>query len=390
MRPMSLLFCGLLISLTSTISQAQTPAWPQHTVRMITPLGPGSGMDVVARTFAERLSAKWGQPVVVENRQGADGILAVQSFLSDRDNHSLMFAFAGLLSINPLIHGDKLPYDVRDVVPVASAIDSTLALTVSETAKINTLAEFVKAAKERPGQLNWAATTGLPLYVVAVLQKSAGIDITQIAYRDFSPAFQDFATGRVQLLATGINLLLPGVAELVEVSVRVVLLHLDPEGFEGACVLGCTGGKVELPVELVDAEPVLAVTVESVIERRDLEPRSREITQQVRGSGERYVEFPVCINPDAALSGTDRLGHLACAHCPLDDRLRQRADDLALHVLKKIVAHKLRQFGILDAAGVVEALRCAPRQRGERIGAASVVAQAREVELDIAQGSGRV
>jgi tripartite-type tricarboxylate transporter receptor subunit TctC len=180
-------------------------------VRLITPLGPGSGMDVTARTFAERLSAKWGQPVVVENRQGADGILAVQSFLSDRDNHSLMFAFAGLLSINPLVHGDKLPYDVRDVVPVASAIDSTLALTVSETMKIDTLAEFVKAAKERPGQLNWAATTGLPLYVVAALQKSANIDITQIAYRDFAPAFQDFATGRVQLLATGINLLLPQV-----------------------------------------------------------------------------------------------------------------------------------------------------------------------------------
>jgi tripartite-type tricarboxylate transporter receptor subunit TctC len=97
------------------------------------------------------------------------------------------------------------------VVPVASAIDSTLALTVSETLKVNTLAEFVTAAKERPGQLNWAATTGLPLYVVAALQKAAAIDITQIAYRDFSPAFQDFATGRVQLLATGINLLLPQV-----------------------------------------------------------------------------------------------------------------------------------------------------------------------------------
>ena len=89
-------------------------------------------MDVVARVFAERLSQKWGQPVVVENRQGADGILAVQSFLTDRDNHSLIFGFAGLISINPLIHGDKLPYDVRDIVPVASAIDSTLALTVSE------------------------------------------------------------------------------------------------------------------------------------------------------------------------------------------------------------------------------------------------------------------
>ncbi len=178
---------------------------------MITPLGPGSGMDVAARLFAERLSQKWGQPVVVENRQGADGILAVQSFLSDRENHSLIFGFAGLHSINPILHGDKLPYDVRDVVPVASAIDSTLALTVSEAAKVNTLAEFVALAKAQPGKLNWAATTGLPLYVVAALQKVAGIDITQISYRDFSPAFQDFASGRVQLLATGITLLLPQV-----------------------------------------------------------------------------------------------------------------------------------------------------------------------------------
>jgi tripartite-type tricarboxylate transporter receptor subunit TctC len=202
------LFSGLALSIAIVAASAQPQPWPQHTVRMITPLGPGSGMDAAARVFAERLSAKWGQPVVVENRQGADGILAVQSFLSDRDNHSLMFAFAGLLSINPLIHGDKLPYDVRDVVPVASAIDSTLALTVSETLKVNTLAEFVTAAKARPGQLNWAATTGLPIYVVAALQKAAAIDITQIAYRDFGPAFQDFATGRVQLLATGITLLL--------------------------------------------------------------------------------------------------------------------------------------------------------------------------------------
>jgi tripartite-type tricarboxylate transporter receptor subunit TctC len=69
----------------------------------------------------------------------------------------------------------------------------------------------VKLAREQPGKLNWAATTGLPLYVVAALQKVAGIDITQISYRDFGPAFQDFATGRVQLLATGITLLLPQV-----------------------------------------------------------------------------------------------------------------------------------------------------------------------------------
>jgi tripartite-type tricarboxylate transporter receptor subunit TctC len=206
------LLCALVLIAAINPSHAQpAPTWPQHTVRMITPLGPGSGMDLAARLFAERLSQRWGQPVVVENRQGADGILAVQSFLTDRDNHSLIFGFAGLISINPLIHGDKLPYDVRDIVPVASALDSTLALTVSSTLGVDSLEGFVKIAREQPGKLNWAATTGLPLYVVAALQKVANIGITQISYRDFGPAFQDFATGRVQLLATGINLLLPQV-----------------------------------------------------------------------------------------------------------------------------------------------------------------------------------
>jgi tripartite-type tricarboxylate transporter receptor subunit TctC len=193
------------------LAQTAAPPWPQRTVRLITPLGPGSGMDIAARTFAERLAMRWGQPVVVENRQGADGIPAVQSFLADRDNHSLIYGFAGLISINPIIH-ERLPYDpARDLVPVASAVDATLALVMSATLKANSAAEFVALARAQPGRLNWAATTGLPLYIVAALQKSAGIDITQISYRDFGPAFQDFATGRVHLLATGITLLLPQV-----------------------------------------------------------------------------------------------------------------------------------------------------------------------------------
>ena len=133
----------------------QVKAWPQRTVRLITPLGPGSGMDIAARTFAEKLSQRWGQPVVVENRQGGDGIPAVQSMMSDRDNHSLIYAFAGLISINPIIH-EKLPYDpARDVVPVASVVDATIPLVVSETLKVGSTAEFValRARQTRPTEL---------------------------------------------------------------------------------------------------------------------------------------------------------------------------------------------------------------------------------------------
>lgn len=207
------LIFGLVLGAASAPSWGQAPAqpWPQRTVRLITPLGPGSGMDIAARTVAEKLSQRWGQAVVVENRQGGDGIPAVQSMMSDRDNHSLIYGFAGLMSINPIIH-DKLPYDpARDIVPVASVVDATIPLVVSESLNVRTTAEFVALARARPGQLNWAATTGLPLYIVAALQKSANIDVTQIAYRDFGPAFQDFATGRVHLLATGITSLLPQV-----------------------------------------------------------------------------------------------------------------------------------------------------------------------------------
>jgi tripartite-type tricarboxylate transporter receptor subunit TctC len=213
-RLVASLFGLVLLATAGAAARAQdrTQDWPQHTVRLITPLGPGSGMDIAARTFAEKLSQRWGQPVVVENRQGGDGIPAVQSMMADRDGHSLMFTFAGIISINPVIH-DKLPYDpARDVVPIAAAVDATLALAVSSTLMAENLRDIIALAKAEPGKLNWAATTGLPLYVIAALEKNAGIDITQISYRDFAPAFQDFATGRVQLIATGITLLLPQVA----------------------------------------------------------------------------------------------------------------------------------------------------------------------------------
>src|SRR5204863_3921202 len=90
---------GLLASLAP--AHAQTPAnqaWPQKTVRFIVPLPPGSGMDLSARLVAERLTERWGQPVVVENRQGADGIPAVTAFLSARDNHTFLFSFAGIVT----------------------------------------------------------------------------------------------------------------------------------------------------------------------------------------------------------------------------------------------------------------------------------------------------
>src|ERR1700690_1022691 len=87
--------------LSAAPSFAQTPTWPQRPVKFIIPLGPGSGVDITARVFAERLAARWGQPVVVENRPGGDAFVAISAVLSAHDDHVLLFAPASTFTAHP-------------------------------------------------------------------------------------------------------------------------------------------------------------------------------------------------------------------------------------------------------------------------------------------------
>jgi tripartite-type tricarboxylate transporter receptor subunit TctC len=205
------LAAALLLSLAAWPASLRADPWPQRTVRIILPLPAGTATDTAARLFAQGLSARWGQPVIVENRPGGDGIPAVTGFVAARDDHTLLLSFAGVITINPLIH-DKLPYDpARDLVPVASIIDNFFAITVSEKLKVTGLEEFVRLARGQPGKLNWAATPGLPDYIFKALQRSVGIELRQVSYRDFAPALHDLGEGRIHAASTGLALLLPQV-----------------------------------------------------------------------------------------------------------------------------------------------------------------------------------
>jgi tripartite-type tricarboxylate transporter receptor subunit TctC len=201
----------LLAALTMLPTALRADTWPQRPVRLIVPLQPGSGPDLTARLFAERLAEKWGQPVVVENRQGADGILAVTTFLGARDNHTLLLSFAGVISINPFIH-DKLPYDpASDLVPICPLADYFLAVAASPVLNVGTLAEFVRLARQQPGKFNWASSPGLPQFIFATLQKSAAIELAEVPYRDFNQGLADLGQGRIQAAATGLPAFLPHV-----------------------------------------------------------------------------------------------------------------------------------------------------------------------------------
>src|SRR5450432_1404951 len=111
---------GLALPATPSLAQAPSAAqaWPQRPVRFIVPLGPGSGADIAARLLADRLPARWGKPVVVENRPGADGLVAIQAFVNAADDHTLLYTPSGSFTVHPLQY-EKLPYVPEDLVPIA-------------------------------------------------------------------------------------------------------------------------------------------------------------------------------------------------------------------------------------------------------------------------------
>jgi tripartite-type tricarboxylate transporter receptor subunit TctC len=199
----------LLLAGFTLIAPVEASAWPERRIRVIMPNPPGTGLDIVARLFAERLAARWKQPVIVENLPGADGNIAAREFVAKPDNHTLLYSFPGLITINPLTY-EKLPYDpARDLVPIASTSDNYLAIAASENLKVDSLAALVQLARSRGGKLNWAATPGVPYFAFAGLQKSTGIDMVQVSYRDFNQAIVDLGEGRIDAVASGVVPLRP-------------------------------------------------------------------------------------------------------------------------------------------------------------------------------------
>ena len=192
---------ALLIRIGGSLSSSDTvlaEVWPQRTVKVIVPLSAGTSVDVSARLFAEQLAARWGRPVIIENMPGADGTVAAKEFVSRGDQHPLLYSFAGLITINPLLRA-KLPYDpARDLVPIATSSDTFLAIAVSSKLQIASLRELVAFARSHPTKLNWAATPGLPYFAVSGFQKSEGLEMVYVPYRDFNPALVDLGEGRIE------------------------------------------------------------------------------------------------------------------------------------------------------------------------------------------------
>jgi tripartite-type tricarboxylate transporter receptor subunit TctC len=191
---------GVSAELPRAFAETSMQAWPQRPVRLILPFGAGTATDVAARLISDKLSARWGKPAVIENRPGADGLLAINAFISANDDHVLLYASTASFMAHPYTL-DKMPYDLdRDFAPIARVTDTILAASVPSSLKVNSLKEFVALAKAQPGKLNAAGAAGVPEFTLGYFLKTESLDVTRVPYKDVVQAATDLGGGQIQFL----------------------------------------------------------------------------------------------------------------------------------------------------------------------------------------------
>ena len=204
----SLLALVLLAPFMLWAPQALAQGWPQRTVKFLLPLGPGSGVDIGSRLLADRLSARWGQPVVVENRPGGDGIVAIGAFVSAHDDHVLLMTPTSSFTAHPYLH-DNLPYKPSDLLPVARVSNTIISIAVPTSLEARSLEHLIGLTRGQPGKLNWAGVTGALDFLFAGFLHRHGLNMTKVPYRNPVEAANDLAEGRVQMYMAALAIVRP-------------------------------------------------------------------------------------------------------------------------------------------------------------------------------------
>jgi tripartite-type tricarboxylate transporter receptor subunit TctC len=199
------------VLLTSLCGLAAAPAqtYPQRPVRFILPFGPAAGVDITARLIGDKLATRWGKAVVIENRPGGDGLVAINAFNSANDDHTLLFVPASTFTAHPYTQ-DKLPYDAeRDLQPIVNITVIVIALAVPQALNVNSLAEFVALARAKPNTINVTAAAGNSDLILTAFAKTQNVPVTRVPYRDIQQAPNDLAENRIQMVMASYATVLP-------------------------------------------------------------------------------------------------------------------------------------------------------------------------------------
>ena len=200
-----LMLCVFVFGVSNAIAQTSPGTWPNRPVKIISGLGPGSSMDLVARTIAPSLSEIWGQPVIVENKTGAAGNVAASYVSGVEDDHTILIA-QNAITISASFY-PKLGYSLkRDLKPVSQITSMPLVLIVNKDLPVKNLKEFIDYAKKRPDQLNFSsAGVGNADHMAAELfNAKAGIAMTHVPFTSGALALNALMAGDVQMYFPGL------------------------------------------------------------------------------------------------------------------------------------------------------------------------------------------
>ena len=290
-----LLGSGAAIGIALARSVSAQAAYPSKTIKIIAPVQPGGGVDLVARTIADRLGAVLGQSIIVENQSGGGGIVgSLATARAAPDGYTLMVGYVGTHGTNPAVR--KLPYDaVKDFTAIAMVGGTPNILVVPPSLPVSTLAEFVRYAKANPGKLSYGSSGPGTLTHLAMeqLKLAADIDLVHVPYRGIGPAFVDILGGQTQAMFPGLAAALPHIkaGKVKPLAVTGLKRHpLVPEvptfeesgykGFDGVQWYGIVG-PANLP-------PAIVKRLNEEINRLLATPELRE-----RLSGEALEPMPM-------------------------------------------------------------------------------------------------
>jgi tripartite-type tricarboxylate transporter receptor subunit TctC len=208
LRIVMVLVAALLVE-TGVAQRASAQAFPSRPVKFILPFGPGSGADITTRMLSEKLAQRWGKAVVIENRPGGDGMIAINSFIAANDEHTLLYVPVGTFAVHPYMH-EKLSYNAdRDLIPVANVTTLILSAAIPSAMKPNTLRELTDLIRAEPNKHNAAAAPGNSDFLLQGYLKGNNLDMAKVPYKDIMQGPGDLSEGRIQLLVSSLAIVTP-------------------------------------------------------------------------------------------------------------------------------------------------------------------------------------
>jgi tripartite-type tricarboxylate transporter receptor subunit TctC len=298
---------GAALAVLALSLPAAAQSWPQKPVRFILSLGPGSGADIGARLYADRLTKIWGHPVIVENRPGGDGVIAINAVIQARDDHVLMWGPTANFVGHPYSL-DQLPYDPKELMPVARVSGTVVTLGVPATMKVGSLKELLQQAKEKRGWLNWTTAVTMTDIILEGFLKTQGIEAAHVRYKQPAEAVNDLINERIQLYSSAYAIVRSsaqaGRVKLLAVQARHRVLGLELPtvaelGFPGLNFEGLVGIIAARSSNLADAaRERIAADVKKVSQDPVVAERLAS-TAQLNVPGD-AAEFEASINEQVA------------------------------------------------------------------------------------------